>query len=583
MPKKDLWVGIVEPDPTPTVDSAGSCDSVISNNSSSFEMNDGGFDYLTVEEKECLMFLEETLHSLDAEADSGVSADEAEAVELSKLTRTWPTRDVPKELDPDYHGKHKQIDPKGNTSLSGSIPAAILSPGHHSLPKNIMAKNTVHTSKIFVAEAPETNADDLKTLPPLHPTLWDSSKHGTLDILKEVPEIGTQGRISELESVVIPPPEPFQDQRKSHLLIEHESILTDSWKHAENGATSHYESKGNQGVMEEYEARAVKQEFPPEMMETAAGNESFLKSVSPKCNKKSSEQIVNHQEIDHKHILEESQLDSSFKQGPPIAPKPRKLPPNIILKTSKNNVAPLNIDPTHKIKASLPFSGRPRAATGDFSMDKTYALQKEQGRARREALEKLGLPLDNEKNPDDQVIKTSIYSKTRETSYTGSRENVNIDDITLSKKCVQQSDQTDVKEVQPTEISIQRIKQANFKSNTLERSGVGLSSLGTSGSEGENLKNNKRSFLSKITPNFLRNNRMRPASLGTGKDFVDLKENKQHHVEWDKGHERRSYPLQHPSKLPRPACVSVKITPKGDTEEHRKEALKKLGLLKEQT
>ncbi|XP_026532553.1 specifically androgen-regulated gene protein [Notechis scutatus] len=580
MPKKDLWVGIAEPDPTPTVDSASSCDSVISNNSSSLEMSNSGFDYLTVEEKECLMFLEETLHSLDAEADNGLSPDDAEAVEPSKLPRTWPTRDVPKELDTDCLGKHKQIDPKGNTSLSGSIPAAILSPGHHSLPKDIMAKSTVQTCKIFVAEASETNADELKTLPPLHPTLWDSSKHGTLDVLKEVPEIGTQGRISELESVVIPPPEPFQDQRKSHIVMQHESILTDSWKHAENGATSHYESKRNQGVTEEYEARAVQQEFPPEMMETAAGNKYFLKSVSPKCNKKSSEQIVNHQEIDHKHILEESQLDSSFKQGPPTAPKPRKLPPNIILKTSKSNVASLNIDPTHKIKVSLPFSGRPRAATGDFSMDKTYALQKEQGRARREALEKLGLPLDNEKNPDDQVIKTSIYSKAREMPYTGSRENVNMDDITLHKKSVQQSDQTDVKEVQPTEISISRIKQANFKSNTLERSGVGLSSCITSESEGENFKN-KRSFLSKITPNFLRNNRMRPASLGTGKDFVDLKENKQHNVEWDKSHDRRSYPLQHPSKLPRPACVSVKITPKGATEENRKEALKKLGLLKE--
>ncbi|XP_070601662.1 specifically androgen-regulated gene protein [Erythrolamprus reginae] len=578
MPKKDLWVEIAEPDLTPTVDSAGSCDSVISNNSSSFEMSDS--DYLTVEEKECLMFLEETLHSLDAEADSGLSTDEAEAAEVSKLPRTWPTRDVPKELDPDYLGKHKEIDPKGNISLSGSIPATILSPGHHSLPKYIMAKNTVQTSKIFVAEAPETKADDLKPLPPLHPTLWDSSKHETLDILKEVPEIGTQGRNSELESVVIPPPEPFQDQRKSHLIIQPESILTDSWKHAENGATSHYESKRNQGATEEYEARAAEQEFPPEMMETAVGNESFVKSLSPKCNKKSSEQIVNHQEIEHKPILEESQLDSSFKQGPPIAPKPRKLPPNIILKTSKSNVASLNIDPTHKIKVSLPLSGRPRAATGDFSMDKTYALQKEQGRARREALEKLGLPLDNENNPDDQVTKTSVYSKARETSFTGSRENVNTDDITLNKKPVQQSDQIDVKEVQPTEMSIQRIKQANFKSNTLERSGVGLSSCSTSGSEGENFKNNKRSFLSKITPNFLRNNRMRPASLGTGKDFVDLKENK-HHVEWDKSHERRSYPLQHPSKLPKPACVSVKITPKGDTEEHRKEALKKLGLLKE--
>ncbi|KAM6457087.1 specifically androgen-regulated gene protein isoform 1-T4 [Liasis olivaceus] len=549
MPKKDLWVGIAEPDPTPIVDSAGSCESVISNNSSSLEMSGSGYDYLSVEEKECLMFLEETLHSLDTEADSGLSTDETEAVEPSKLPRTWPTRDIPKELDPEYLGKNKRIDPKDNTSLSGSIPAVILSPGHHSLPKN-SAKNTVQASKIFVAEAAETNADDLKTLPQLHSTSWGSSKQGTLDIPNELPEITTQGRVSELESVVIPPPEPFQDKR-------------------------------NQGVTEEYEAKAVQQELSPEMMETATGKESYLKSVSPKCNKKSSEQIISHQETDHKHILEQSQLDSSFKQGPPTAPKPRKLPPNIILKTSKSNVVSLNVDPIHKIKVSLPSSGRPRAATGDFSMEKTYALQKEQGRARREALEKLGLPLDNEKNPDDQVIKTSIYSKPRETSCTGSMENLNMDDITLNKKSVQQSDQIDGKDVQPTEISIPSVKQANFKSNTLERSGVGLSSCISSGKEGQQFKNNKISFLNKITPSFLRNNRMRPASLGTGKDFVDLKENKLHNVELDKNYDRRSYPLQHPSKLPRPPCVSVKITPKGATEEHRREALKKLGLLKE--
>ncbi|XP_025024468.1 specifically androgen-regulated gene protein isoform X2 [Python bivittatus] len=521
------------------------------------------------------MFLEETLHSLDTEADSGLSTDETEAVEPSKLPRTWPTRDIPKELDPEYLEKNKRIDPKDNTSLSGSIPAVILSPGHHSLPKNINAKNTVQASKIFVAEAAETNADDLKTLPQLHSTSWGSSKQGTLNIPNELPEITTQGRVSELESVVIPPPEPFQDQRQSHIIIGYEPI------HAESGATSHYEFKRNQGVTEEYEARAVQQELSPEMMETATGKESYLKSVSPKCNKKSSEQIISHQETDHKHILEESQLDSSFKQGPPTAPKPRKLPPNIILKTSKSNVVSLNVDPTHKIKVSLPSSGRPRAATGDFSMEKTYALQKEQGRARREALEKLGLPLDNEKNPDDQVIKTSVYSKPRETSCTGSTENLNMNDITLNKKSVQQSNQIDGKDVQPTEISIPSVKQANFKSNTLERSGVGLSSCISSGKEGQQFKNNKISFLNKITPSFLRNNRMRPASLGTGKDFVDLKENKLHNVELDKNYERRSYPLQHPSKLPRPPCVSVQITPKGTTEEHRREALKKLGLLKE--
>lgn len=35
------------------------------------------------------MFLEETIGSLDAEADSGVSTDETDYVEPSKLPRTW--------------------------------------------------------------------------------------------------------------------------------------------------------------------------------------------------------------------------------------------------------------------------------------------------------------------------------------------------------------------------------------------------------------------------------------------------------------------------------------------------------------
>ena len=39
------------------------------------------------------MFLEETIGSLDTEADSGVSTDETDYVEPSKLPGTWPKRD----------------------------------------------------------------------------------------------------------------------------------------------------------------------------------------------------------------------------------------------------------------------------------------------------------------------------------------------------------------------------------------------------------------------------------------------------------------------------------------------------------
>lgn len=60
---------------------------------SSSPQSDRGYDCLSVEEQECLKFLEDTLESLDAETDSGLSTEEAEP---SKHTRTWPTRDVPK-------------------------------------------------------------------------------------------------------------------------------------------------------------------------------------------------------------------------------------------------------------------------------------------------------------------------------------------------------------------------------------------------------------------------------------------------------------------------------------------------------
>lgn len=39
------------------------------------------------------MFLEETIGSLDAEADSGVSTDENDHMEPSKMPRTCPKRD----------------------------------------------------------------------------------------------------------------------------------------------------------------------------------------------------------------------------------------------------------------------------------------------------------------------------------------------------------------------------------------------------------------------------------------------------------------------------------------------------------
>lgn len=134
------------------------------------------------------------------------------------------------------------------------------------------------------------------------------------------------------------------------------------------------------------------------------------------------------------------------------------------------------------------------------------------------------------------------------------------------------------------ESSIPGLRQMNFKSNTLERSGVGLSSYLSAEKEPSpqtSASLGKSSFLDRIPPNVLRNSRPRPASLGTGKDFEGIQVGKLADLEQEQSSKRLSYQGQSRDKLPRPACVSVKISPKGVSDEHRREALKKLGLLKE--
>ncbi|XP_062314196.1 specifically androgen-regulated gene protein [Osmerus eperlanus] len=73
MPKSDTWPGGITMETMAGMDSAGSCDSVVSMNSSH---SDDSLKHLSAEEKACLMFLEETIESLSTEEDSGLSNDE---------------------------------------------------------------------------------------------------------------------------------------------------------------------------------------------------------------------------------------------------------------------------------------------------------------------------------------------------------------------------------------------------------------------------------------------------------------------------------------------------------------------------
>lgn len=59
--------------------------------SSLSQQSDSSYDFLSAEEKECLLFLEKTIGSLEAEADSGLSTDESEPATSPRSFRALPT------------------------------------------------------------------------------------------------------------------------------------------------------------------------------------------------------------------------------------------------------------------------------------------------------------------------------------------------------------------------------------------------------------------------------------------------------------------------------------------------------------
>ncbi|KAM6295203.1 specifically androgen-regulated gene protein [Aegotheles albertisi] len=499
MPRKELGLGMAGCN-------SGSCDSMVSTASNHSQRSDNSYDYLSVEEKECLMFLEETIGSLDAEADSGVSTDETDYTEPSK--QTWPKRDsVPRDLEngapPPSVGQQRAAEQMNGKSISifpSLASAAVPSPGYYSLPSSITGANT---PKANGASDSKVTVHTVEDPVPVGKSSQEMAKEDRLD------QASARSQVKSLESLIIQPPDPFQDD-----LVSHE------WSRSNR-------SDGKR--------------------ETAMETKTWTSWGQPE-----------------KSTLEEAPQDPDAKRGPPTAPKPRKLPPNIILKTSKTSPVPLATEPGQKVKVPPPSSAssQPSSASDTAAAEKAnlgHLNPKEREKAHQEALEKLGLS-QNRKEPRTHLQPT-MHSQSREMPFPVPGE--------PEARC------------EAAERLVPGIRQMNFKSNTLERSGVGLGSYMASTKE-QSVKTSsslgKMSFIERLAPSFLRSSRPRGASLGTGKDFADLKEGGQ--VEQEKSSKRRSHPL--PS-FPRPSrsCVSVKITPKGATDENRREALKKLGLLKE--
>ncbi|XP_035301667.1 specifically androgen-regulated gene protein isoform X1 [Cricetulus griseus] len=595
MPKRELWpAGPC----SELVTHIGSCDSMMSTTSTHSGSSDSSYDFLSAEEKECLLFLEKTIGSLEAEADSGLSTDESEPATSPRSFRALPITQQAPQGNPEVTDIQQVPSPKRVPQSSGppESPSLGLRSGSYSLPRNLH----LGRSQNLRESATQTNSHGSQT-PGVY--LAEPEKAQTSQTTKPFQSPApSQETTLDLNTVLIPPPEAFQDIRPKQ--SREESPLKELGE-------KRYTPQAHSLV-------SLQKKEPSETMSHKATEKGWTEGPQqPQLPPTQSSQNTRAEEA-----LLPSGVKPNTQQAPLTASKARRLPPNIVLKSSRSSFH------------SHPQNWLSNHTEATDSGPVPSSLQ-EQKKARREALEKLGLPQDQD-DPSLLVNKHTSTLKVKEAqaqspsqalatvqqaspalapeAASAAGKTSPVKAVTSSGKSWIHAQETPPGKVaaaksmpipvpktskanssltQPKpdplltlqESSIPGLRQINFKSNTLERSGVGLSSYLLAAEEDTKCQTStslgKSPTLDKVSPSVLRNSRPRPASLGMAKDFTEIQGGKLVGLGQGQHSQQLSFKGQSHDKLPRPACVSVKITPKGIPDGHRREALKKLGLLKE--
>ncbi|XP_075396677.1 specifically androgen-regulated gene protein [Tenrec ecaudatus] len=609
MPERELWPEGPGSEPGSRV---GSCDSMMSATSTHSGSSDSSYDFLSAAEKECLLFLEETIGSLDTEADSGLSTDESEPATTPQASRALPLT----QPAPQAHPEKTTVQPAPvsrkktpfNPSQTSEPQGLGFKSGSHSLPRNIHISGSQKLRKSATQTQPPVSEE---TQAPVPETKGQgASQRSQCTLAPASPQEATP----HLDVVLIPPPEAFRDslpeQREADRLSQG-SAQSSSTANLPLATSAQERAEASTGAMFQKPAQKGSVGGP--------GQAGPSPAFSPP-----------NAGAEDAHLPPGG--DTNARPAPLTAPKPRKLPPNIVLKSSRSS---FHSDSHNWLSAHL------EVAPGDSGLV-SGSLQ-EQRKARREALEKLGLPQDqDESSPHFSKPTSSLRLKEPSARATALAPPAGPAPVSLAVSAsgkaqasptpllgrgpfpmktpaaapakgpspVKQPSPPKASAAKSTPMSIPKatrtnsppalakpgsglilqesnipgLRQMSFKSKTLERSGVGLSSyLSAEKDPSPQISSSleKGSFLDKVSPSVLRSTRPRPASLGTGKDFEGIQVGKLADLKQEQDSKRFSLSGQSRDKLPRPPCVSVRISPKGVPDEHRREALKKLGLLKE--
>ncbi|XP_016047203.1 specifically androgen-regulated gene protein [Erinaceus europaeus] len=660
MPEREPWpVG-----PGPGTDTQlSSHASMTSTTSTRSGPTDSSYDFLSADEKACLLFLEETIGSLDKEADCGLSADESEPAGTPRGPPTLPPGPPAPQAPPEE--PRNVTWPQSQGFWSGS----------HSLPRNIHIGRSQHLRRSSTQKAGHTPEGPERPVPA--PEKGQGGQSGHSSRAPAAPPLAVPA-----DPALIPPPEAFRDTQPELWGGPGEQRLT-TLRPLATLATS----PPCNPALAPPERRGPSAET---MSQKASGDGHPMPPATPA------------QELAGK----DHALGADARLTTLGTPKPRKLPPNIVLKSSR---ASFHGEPQS-------WLSRPAERAPADGAPVSSAL-KEQRRARREALQKLGLPQDLEE-PSAQPPMPNSSMRPREPrgpaqasatsrpvtgqpGFSAAGEGHPAGKATVQgpapgrlssaaqgpspartpspaqgpsparasspaqgpvpgkasspaqrpspsralspaqgpvpgkasspaqgpvpgkasspsqrpvpgKVSSPAQGPTSGKgpEVRSLPVPIPKaprvdgvgtlakldpgltlqasdtpgLRQMSFKSNTLERSGVGLSSyLSAKQEPGPQTSSSlgKGSVLGPLSPIVPRSSRPRPASLGTGKDFEGIPVGRLADLEQEQSSLHRPYAGQSRAQLPRAPCVSVRISPKGIHEEHRREALRKLGLLKD--
>ncbi|TNM86833.1 hypothetical protein fugu_007063 [Takifugu bimaculatus] len=282
-------------------------------------------EHLSAEERACLMYLEETIEALEVQEDSGLSNDEPESLsQAGKIDETRVRGNVsakPRE--------HQEETLERHTEDEASTPTSAEDVSDDNTSPNLQAQPAAVASAVR------------EVGPSPHQTRMLSLSKDESGRLKIVSTGGQQAQTSETDLSLIPPPSDFMD----------EPGASSEPNKPRDAPPSGGISNNKLAVLELLRQRAStkvtqeSQKQPPEQS-SLSGSTSPLLSPSPEA--------------------------PEPRSPPAVAPKPKKLPANIILKSHKAAPAPETI-------------------SGHSAPSGSERLLMDPQKVRMEALRKLGL------------------------------------------------------------------------------------------------------------------------------------------------------------------------------------------------